>query len=310
MRYLVLGANGQTASYLIERLLEDEHTVIGVSRTINPHGDKRVLNLILDLRNIQKLQGLLQDTQPDVVVNLASKSSVVACEIDPEDSNQINYLMVLRLIDEIIRYNNEFRKDIGLIHCSSSEMYSGHGAFEVFEHSQLNPTSVYGRHKALAHDYLISMRDKGLLRGSSAILFNHESPRRPKTFVSQKIVSGAKDISIGKIEFLTLGNVLIQRDWGYAKDYANAIRLISASNTLQDFVIASGKLHTILDFVERAFSFYGIKVNDTTLKLDQSLFRNRDNDALFGNPISIHNELGWSPTVNFEELVDLMCASI
>lgn len=307
MKYLILGSNGQTASYLIEKLLSDGHTVVGVSRKTNHFFHSQFSHLVLDLRNFDQIELLLDSENPDIVVNLASLSSVMACEKDPETSNLINYLMVVKVAEEIMRYNNQHGSNVSMIHSSSSEMYSGHGSIEVSEGLNLNPLSTYGKHKALAHTYLGTKRTEGLLVVSNAILFNHESPRRPVTFVSQKIVQTARAISQHNETMLKLGNVNIRRDWGYAKDYAEALSLMSTSRANSDFVIASGELHSIYEFVEHAFNYYNIELNELTLQTDSLLIRQNENDGVWGNTNKIKSELGWAAQTSFSRLVEIMC---
>jgi len=307
MKYLILGSNGQTASYLIEKLISNGHTVVGVSRKTNHIFHPQFSHLHLDLRNFNQVEQLLNSENPDIVVNLASLSSVMACEKDPETSNLINYLMVVKVVEEIVRYNNQHGLNVSMIHCSSSEMYSGHGSIEVSERLDLNPLSTYGKHKALAHTYLATKRDQGLLMVSNAILFNHESPRRPITFVSQKIVQTARAISENKETLLKLGNVNIRRDWGYAKDYAEALNLMSTSKANSDYVVASGELHSIYEFVQHAFNYYNLELSEQTLQTDSLLIRKYENDGVWGNTNKIGSELGWKAQTNFSDLVRLMC---
>lgn len=310
MNFLVLGASGQTGSYLAQTLeLDPKNRVFSASRSKNPFFEpSNYISLDFDF-NQKNLADLITNVDADAVINLISLSSVFLCEQSPDESKRLNFDFVVNLSKAILEAQESLSKAIHIFQCSSSEMYSNLGAYSVIsESTDLNPGSVYGIHKANALEHLREFRAANpSFAYSTGILFNHESPRRSLNFVSKKIVSAAREISFGRLDKLELGDISVERDWSYAPDFAEAIASIVSSRISGEYVFASGELHSIREFCELSFKEYGISDFENSIRTNPSFLRKNNNNGLIGNPAKLRREIAWTPKVGFAELVRIMC---
>jgi len=303
---LIIGVSGQTGSYLAESLFHRGFTVIGTSftRTI-PNEVLPYLKTTYPLNiNVESnIRDLLAIESPDYIYNFTGLSSVLACQNNPADSYTINYRGVLNILNAIVACKELTQINPKFVQASSSEMFSGESAIKgIDEESALNPGSIYGEHKAKAHEAVLQFSDKANISVLSAILFNHESHRRQPNFLSRKVTLGIKDILEGKQENLALGNLDVGRDWGYAPDYAEAIALTSMKKNVNKIVVASGQLKSVKEFVDSAFRVAGLNYRDY-VRVDNSFVRKRENPGIYGNNEKLVKGFNWKPSVDFEGLV-------
>ena len=299
MRALITGVTGQDGWYLSEILAEQGYDVFGLvtsddSATVPPY----VTAFSGDMRDRGSLDEALDETEPDEVYNLASISSVAQSWREPELVAEVNGLGTMRLLAALRG------RDVRFVQASSAEIF-GTAAPPQDETTPIAPTTPYGVSKAFAHHAVAAYREAGL-HASSVILFNHESPRRPDTFVTRKITKAVAAIAAGSTERLRLGNLEVRRDWGYARDYAEAMTLVARHDEPTDFVIATGISRTIADFVAAAFACVGIDDWPAHVELDPELARQGDSREQRGDPSKARKLLGWAPTLTFEEIVRLM----
>lgn len=310
MRVLILGVTGQTGFYLAKILLSNSHTVYGASRSVTGNlfgSNANFYSLPVDLQSGDDLIQMLNKVSPDVIVNMAGLSSVLACEKDELKSKQLNFDVVMRIL-EYIRIEDRKNKGIKLIQASSSEMYTGdHSISLISETSKISPGSTYGLHKAMAHSAILDLRADESLSLSSLILFNHESSRRPTSFASRKITRTAFEISSDSNLKLEIGNLASKRDWGWAEDYAAIIASIIDQSESQDYVIASGALNSILDFIQVAFDFFRISPMGEYISIKSGLIRHQEHPGLAGDTSKLLLKLGPYPLKSFQEIVTSMC---
>jgi GDPmannose 4,6-dehydratase len=311
LNILILGASGQTGSYLAEILESNlENVVFSASRSPNSFfTPKNYLPLSSDL-SLYSLCKILEEVKADVVVNMISLSSVFECDQNPSLSEAINRNFVEDLTEAVLVTQEKLRKQILLFQCSSSEMYSNLEPHTLIsEDTQLNPGTLYGKHKAEALEFLrkTSAVNADFLY-STGIFFNHESPRRSSSFVSKKIASGVREISKGKLQTLELGDVTVLRDWSFARDFAQGIAEMVNLRQTGEFIFASGELHSIDEFCEQSFHFFGIDNYKDFVRINPNFVRKNNSNGLLGDASKLRAEIRWQPTVDFEELVKLMCA--
>jgi len=309
MNFLVLGASGQTGSYLAQILeASPNNRVFSASRGENQFfAPKNFLRLEPELSSSKFIQ-LIKSCDADVVINLISLSSVFECEKDPTTSEALNYALVKDLSSAVLQAQETLSKPILLFQCSSSEMYSNMTPHSVIsEDSELNPGTTYGKHKAQALNHLRNLSSSNSdFNFTSGILFNHESPRRSSSFVSKKIVNGVRDISIGKSDFLELGDISVERDWSYAPDFAEGIASLVQARITGEFVFASGELHSIKEFCEHVFKAFNIDRHQDFIRINSEFLRKNNNNGLIGDATKLHGTIGWKPKVDFPELVRIM----
>jgi GDPmannose 4,6-dehydratase len=251
-----------------------------------------------DLRDRASLDRALEQADPDEVYNLASVSSVALSWREPELVADVNGMGAVRLLAAL------HGSAVRFVQASSAEIF-GTAPPPQDENTPVAPTTPYGAAKAFAHHAVAAYRAAGL-HASSVILFNHESPRRPPTFVTRKITQAVAAIADGDPEPLRLGSLDVRRDWGYAGDYAEAMRLVARYDEATDFVIASGVSHTVADFVAAAFRCVGIDDWRAHVVLDDAFARQGDSREQRGDAAKARKLLGWAPTVDFEQIVGLM----
>ncbi len=250
------------------------------------------------------LRSLLREIQPDEIYNLAAQSHVQVSFENPEYTADVVGMGALRLLEAI----RQIKPDARFYQASSSEMYGKVQAVPQDEHTPFYPRSPYGVAKALGYWMTVNYREAYGLHASNGILFNHESPRRGENFVTRKITRTVAKIKKGLEKELVLGNLDARRDWGYAKEYVEAMWLMTQAEQSGDFVIATGKTHSVREFLEIAFSHAGLRWQDF-VRTDPRYKRPAEVDVLVGNPTKAKQQLGWESKTGFEELVILMVES-
>lgn len=307
---LICGISGQDGAYLAKLLLDKGYEVYGSSRDAQMasfhnlvrleiyHQIKLVSISIIDFRSV--LQALLK-IKPDEVYNLAGQSSVGLSFEQPVETLESISIGTLNLL-EAIRFSN---LPIRFYNAGSSECFGDTGSSVADEMTPFRPRSPYGVAKAAAFWQVANYREAYQIHASTGILFNHESPLRPERFVTQKIVSTAYRIVQGSKEILTLGNIHIARDWGWAPDYVKAMWLMLQQDQSEDFVIATGQTSTLQDFIHTVFNAVGLNWEQHT-QIDKSFFRPTDIAAGHANPGKAHQKLGWTATYKMSEVAELM----
>ena len=311
-RALITGITGQDGSYLAELLLEKGYDVFGLVRrtsTINfgriSHIQDDIQLLPGDMLDQTSLQTALEIAQPDEVYNLAAQSFVGTSWRQPTLTGNITAIGVTRLLDAI----RHVKPDARIYQASSSEMFGKVRETPQTELTPFYPRSPYGVSKVYGHWMTINYRESYDMYAVSGILFNHESPRRGIEFVTRKITWNAARIKLGQIDKLHLGNPDARRDWGYAGDYVRAMWLMLQQDTPEDYVIATGETWSVRQFVDAAFEYIGLPVEDHVMFNDPRYTRPAEVDLLVGDPSKAGEKLGWEPNVSFSELVHMMVES-
>ena len=312
---LITGITGQDGSYLAELLLAKGYEVHGIIRRASSfntdridhlYNDKDVYGVKLflhfgDLADSTNLIKLLYGVQPDEIYNLAAQSHVRVSFDIPEYTADITALGAVRILEAIRETGLKAR----FYQASSSEMFGKVSETPQNENTPFYPRSPYAASKVFAHWATINYRESYGMFASGGILFNHESPRRGETFVTRKITSAIARIKAGKQNKLFLGNLDAKRDWGYAKEYVEAMWLMLQQDKPEDYVIATGETHSVRDFLDEAFSHVGIDWHDY-VELDPRYLRPAEVDELVGDAGKAKRAFGWEPKVTFKELVRLM----
>ena len=330
---LIFGITGQDGAYLTELLLEKGYKVHGVKRRssslntqrIDPfyeevqHAERLFLHYG-DLTDSMSVLSLIQAIQPDEIYNLAAQSHVkVSFEI-PEYTAQVDALGTLRILEAL--HILDLTDQVKYYQASTSELYGLVQEIPQTETTPFHPRSPYSIAKLYAYWATINYREAYGLFGCNGILFNHESPMRGETFVTRKITRAACRYQLGLQDTLYLGNLDASRDWGYAKDYVEAMWLMLQQDKPDDFVIATGETHTVREFVELAFGELGIELDwhgtgadeygvdratgNTIVKVDPRYYRPAEVDFLLGSPKKAEAILNWKPRTTFRELVKIM----
>ncbi|BAS10596.1 GDP-mannose 4,6 dehydratase 1 [Arthrobacter sp. Hiyo4] len=305
----ITGATGQDGSYLADQLAGQGWSVHALVRTAPAKGTvvgDRAFSLHLgDLSDHNNLKRVLQTIQPDVVFNLAGSSSVAESWEDPAATISVNATSVAALMESTWKLQQDAGKEIRFVQASSAEIFGSSTDVPQNELSRICPVSPYGASKALAHHLVGVYRRRGMFV-SSAILYNHESPRRPAKFVTRKITSQVARIALGHLETLDLGNLDATRDWGWAPDYVDSLVRMATYKDPDDFVIATGISHTVRDFVRRAFESAGISHWEKHVRVDPRFIRPIDASEMRGDASKAQRLLDWKPTVDFGEMVSQM----
>ena len=307
-RALITGITGQDGSYLAEFLLEKGYHVIGMVRRSSTVSFERIAHfqdsvefVSGDLLDQISMIEALRVHRPHEVYNLAAQSFVQTSFGQPVFTGETTALSVTRLLDAIRLVD----PDIRFYQASSSEMFGKVLEVPQNENTPFYPRSPYGVAKVYAHWITVNYRESYGLHATSGILFNHESPRRGLEFVTRKITNHVARIKHGMLDELRLGNLESQRDWGFAKDYVEAMWMMLQQDEPEDFVIATGETHSVREFCELAFSHAGLDWEKYVVQ-DQRFFRPAEVDLLVGNPAKAHTKLGWKARTSFAELVRLM----
>jgi GDPmannose 4,6-dehydratase len=317
---LILGVTGQDGSYLAETLLAKDYFVHGMIRrasTFNtarlesiytdPHEQGARLRLHYgDLADGTSLRRLIEEIRPDEIYNLAAQSHVRVSFEQPEYTADVVATGTLRLLDAVRDHSQSSGRMVRVYQASSSEMF-GSAAPPQTEKTPFYPRSPYAAAKVAAYWYSVNYREAYGLFICNGLLFNHESERRGETFVTRKITRALGRIKLGLQEKLFLGNLDAKRDWGYARDYVEAMWLMLQAPQPDDYVVATGESHSVREFLELAAMYSGV---DWTkhVEIDQGYFRPTEVAFLLGDSSKARKLLGWTPTVRFEELVQLMVA--
>jgi GDPmannose 4,6-dehydratase len=307
-RALITGVTGQDGSYLAEFLLEQGYEVIGMMRrtsTINldriHHIQDQMTLVHGDLTDEVSMMAILREHRPQEVYNLAAQSFVPTSWTQPVLTGEVTALGATRMLDAIRMVDPEIR----FYQASSSEMFGKVREVPQTEITPFYPRSPYGVAKVYAHWITVNYRESYDLFACSGILFNHESPRRGIEFVTHKVTYHAAKIKLGLSDRLPMGNLESQRDWGYAPDYVRAMWLMLQQDTPQDYVIATGQTHLIRRLCEVAFDYVGLDWEDYVY-LNPSDLRPAEVDLLVGDASKARRELGWAPTVTFEQMIEMM----
>jgi GDPmannose 4,6-dehydratase len=308
MKALITGVTGQDGSYLAELLLDKGYEVYGVVRRSSTetferisHIKDRITLLQADLLDQLSLIKMLEETEPDEIYNLAAMSFVPTSWNQPVLTGEFTALGVTRLL-EAIRHVCPKSK---VYQASSSEMYGKVREVPQTELTPFHPRSPYAVAKAYGHFITVNYRESYDLFAVSGILFNHESPRRGREFVTRKITDGVAQIKLGLATELRLGNTDSCRDWGFAGDYVAAMWAMLQQDEPEDFVVATGEAHSVKEFLEIAFSHAGLNWQDHVVQ-DPRFMRPAEVDHLIGDPSKARKVLGWKPSVSFEGLVQMM----
>ncbi len=309
---LVTGIAGQDGAYLTRQLVERGYRVVGLVQT-DAALDPAVVPFVQaaelrggDMRDLGSLRSVVAASQPDEVYNLAGISSVSASWRDPLAVTDVNALGVLRLLTVLDEHANETGRRPRLLQASSAEMFGAEHDGPCTEDSPLRPRNPYAVAKAFAHEMVATFREGRGLFASTAILFNHESPLRPTDFVSRKITQGVAAISLGRADELVLGDLSMRRDWGFAGDYSRAMWLALQQDLAGDYVVATGRVRSVQDFVVRAFEVAGIADWERYVRSSAELVRPTDAPVLVGDAQKARHDLGWEPNVTFDAMVEDM----
>ncbi len=348
-RALITGITGQDGAYLTEFLLKKGYEVHGIKRRSSSFNTGRVDHLYKDphekdvrffmhygdLTDATNLIRIIQEVQPDEIYNLAAQSHVKVSFETPEYTANSDALGTLRILDAIRILGLE--KKTRFYQASTSEMYGKVQEIPQKETTPFYPRSPYGAAKVYAYWITVNYREAYDIFACNGILFNHESPIRGETFVTRKITRAVARIKLGLQESLFLGNLDSKRDWGFAMDYVRAMWMMLQQDEPDDFVIATGKTHSVREFVEKAFHEIGIKIawkgsgvdevgiidsvlepqtsseallqpqtDDIVVRIDPRYFRPTEVDFLLGDPSKAKEKLGWEPKISFDELVRIM----
>ena len=311
---LILGVSGQDGYFLAKLLLKNDYKVIGTTRHLDSTSaalkslDQKNLSIIYaDIRDTEGILNLITLKKPDEVYNLTGVSSVAYSFEHNEETLEANAYAVIRLFESLASMG---LRHIKFYQASSSEMFGKTTITPQNETTPLNPVSPYGVSKALAHRAADRFRKSEGLFIASGILYNHESPLRPTTFVTRKITNGAAKIKLGLSSELVLGNLDARRDWGFAGDYVEAMWKMLQVENADDFVVATGETHSVLDFVSTAFKYAGLAgVESKYLKTDPHFLRPTEIHQLMGDPSKTSKVLDWHRSVDFESLVKQMVAN-
>ena len=305
---LITGITGQDGSYLAELLLEKGYDVHGLIRRSSSFNTWRIdgvrdrLELHYgDLVDQNSLMRTLEAIEPDEVYNLAAQSHVKVSFEMPEYTTDVTAMGVLRVLDAVRALSPKTR----VYQAGSSEMFGLIQENPQTERTPFHPRSPYGVSKVFGHWMAVNYREGYGMHVSNGILFNHESPRRGENFVTRKITMGLAAIRKGKAKELRLGNLDAQRDWGFAKDYVEAMWLMLQQEKPDDYVIATGETHSVREFLDEAFAYAGLDWKGF-VKVDPKYFRPAEVDFLLGDPSKARRVLGWQPKVTFKALVRLM----
>ncbi|CDK30745.1 GDP-mannose 4,6-dehydratase [Candidatus Babela massiliensis] len=332
---LITGITGQDGSYLAEFLLDKGYEVHGLVRRTSNYNMQKVddiqklvkknnwLPVIIhqgDVSDISCLEQLINDVQPDEIYNLAAQSHVQTSFFAPTQTLYTNAVAVFGILNAVV--NAGLQNKTKFYQASTSELFGNVVEIPQSENTKFYPRSPYGIAKLCAHWATINYREAYNVFACNGILFNHESPRRGVDFVTRKITKAVARIKNGSTEPLYLGNLDAKRDWGYAKDYVEAMWLILQQDKPQDYVIATGEAHTVREFVEFAFKEIGIDIvwegqnedeiginkanNQILIKVDPKFFRPTEVHYLLGDSKKARSLLQWRPKTSFRELVKLM----
>jgi len=324
---LITGIRGQDGAYLAKNLLEKDYEIYGADRRsgdttywrLNELGIKNEIKTIyMDLLEMTNILRVIEKIKPDEVYNLAAQSFVGTSFEQPIVTSDVNAMGAIRLLEAIRLVN----PDIKFYQASTSEMFGMVHTTPQDENTPFHPRSPYGISKLFAHWATVNYRESYDMFTCSGILFNHESPLRGLEFVTKKITRAVAGIKKGTQDKVILGSLDSKRDWGFAHDYVEGIRLMMQHDTPDDYVLATGDTHSIREFAEAAFKYIDVeivwsgkgvdekgidrKTNKILIEVSPEFYRPAEVDLLAGNPSKAKEKLGWRPRVKFNELVEMM----
>tara|TARA_Y100001935_G_C17257106_1_gene484258 strand:+ start:161 stop:1195 length:1035 start_codon:yes stop_codon:yes gene_type:complete len=328
---IITGISGQDGAYLAQYLLELGYKVFGAVRRSSRSAEilprlkylgieKEVELIDFELSELTNITRVIKSTQPDEIYNLGGQSFVGASWEQPLTTTDINAVAVLRILETIREYSPETR----FYQASTSEMFGAISPPQS-ETTPFYPRSPYGVSKLFGHWITKNYRESYGLKACSGILFNHESPIRGQEFVTRKISLSLSRVAQGKQDVVKLGNLSAQRDWGFAGDYVKGMHLMTTSEKISDYVLASGETHSIREFATIAAESLGMdlawegegvnekainkKTNKCVISVDPKFFRPAEVDLLLGDASKAENDLGWKRTIDFKSLVEMMASS-
>ena len=327
---LITGITGQDGAYLAEFLLGKGYAVHGIARRSSSANTGRIDHLLQppssihlhhgDMTDGKSLVRIINDVRPGEVYNLAAQSHVHMSFDSAEYTTNVDALGPLRIL-EALRILG-MRDHTRFYQASTSELFGKARETPQRESTPFHPRSPYGVAKLYGYWITVNYREAYNMHASNGILFNHESPRRGESFVTRKITTGVAAIHLGMIESIALGNLDARRDWGHARDYVEGMWMILQQDVPDDYVLATGKTHTVREFVELAFARVGRpvkwqgsgigecgvdqKTGRTVVTIDPAFFRPAEVELLLGDAAKAHQQLGWRPTTTLEELVNEM----
>ena len=309
---LVTGASGQDGSYLLEQLA-GRGEVHGLCHSAEAAAALAVafpgvITHVGDLADSEGIRRLIFEIEPTRIFNFAGNTSVERSWKFPTETADVLGIGPVRILDAAWQVQERTGRAVRFLQASSAEIFGDTAVVPQSETTPRKPVTPYGAAKSFAHEMVGVYRARGMF-ASSAILYNHESPRRPERFVTRKITSTVAAIARGDADHLTLGNVDARRDWGWAPDYVDAMVRAARAETPGDYVIATGRAHSVRDFVAAAFAAAGIADWEPLLRQDAAFMRPADPSELVGDATLARDVLGWTPTVAFEEIVARMVAT-
>ena len=315
-RAFITGITGQDGQHLAEFLHGKGYEVFGMVKGQN---NPRMVQMRDEFPYVEPVPGDLADlpslvkaleyTQPDEVYNLGAISFVALSFNQAELTANITGLGVLRMLEAIRMVGGAQNNSIRFYQASSSEMFGKVRETPQDERTPFHPRSPYGCAKAVGHDIVVNYRDRYDMFACSGILFNHEGPRRGLEFVTRKVTNSVARIKLGLQQEIVMGDLDPRRDWGYAGDYVRAMWAMLQQDAPDDYVVATGKTHSIRDLLDRAFAEIGVDDWTPYVRQDPKFFRPAEVDLLIGDPTKAREKLGWVPEVQFPELVKMMVAN-
>ena len=312
-RALITGITGQDGLYLAEFLTEKGYEVFGMVRGQQnpkiPIVEEVIPSVQLlegDLRDLSNLLGVLEVAQPDEIYNLGAMSFVGLSFKQPELTGDITGMGVLRILEAVRIHTQGEMEKVRFYQASSSEMFGATLESPQCETTQFHPRSPYGVAKVFGHYITQNYRESYNAWACSGILFNHESPRRGFEFLTRKVTHAVARIALRRLDVLTVGNMDVSRDWGFAGDYVRAMWLMLQQDHPDDYVIATGESHTVRELLDIAFSRIGIDDWRPYVFQDPRFFRPADISILLGDASKAQAELGWKPQVDFRRLIEMM----
>lgn len=308
MRALITGITGQDGSYLAELLLEKGYDVFGLVRRCSVKKYDRIESLVDDIELVEgdltdqtSLDHIVQSVQPHEVYNLAAQSFVPVSWNQPVLTGDVTALGVIRILEAIRKHQPKAK----FLQASSSEMFGKVRETPQTEKTPFYPRSPYGVAKVFGHYLTVNYRESYGLFACSAIGFNHESPRRGLEFVTRKVTHQVARIKCGLAKKLLMGNLNAKRDWGFAGDYVRGMWMVLQQADPDDYVLATGKTHSVRELLEVAFSAAGLNW-EKCVETDSKFIRPAEVDFLCGDSTKAREKLGWKPKVSFEELIKMM----
>ena len=305
---LIFGISGMDGSHLADLLLEKDYEVFGVYKSLDSNNDNslHLLNNINflqgDITNKKSIRNIIKESQPDEIYNLAAQSRVEDSWSASEVIGNTIGLGPLRILESIIEIN----KDIRFFQALSSEMFGRMVDNPCTEDSPFYPKTPYGAAKLYAYWMCKNYREIYDMHNSTGILFNHESERRKKEFLSRKVTSGVAKIYLGLEDKLSLGSIEGYRDWSYAPDFVEAMWLMLQQETPDDYILCSSKVHSIKDLITESFKVVGINDWDNYITKDEKFYRPAEVETIIGDNSKAKEKLGWEPKTSFSQMINNM----